>query len=138
MLKNTLVTLVAVIATTAAAFVGATATAGAGDVKMEARLSGPTLASGKARYEERMKKNVLEQRFKVQIEDAAPNADFAVVVAGVTVGVITTNDLGMGELQLRTATFIDDPGDGSPIPTDFPQVGPGDSVSVGSDLSGSF
>ncbi len=116
-----------------------TAVAGGGnnDVKLEARMSGKTLASGKAKYEERQKGNLVQQRFKVQVEDFAPGQELTIMLNGSMLGTVTANDLGVAELQFRTSAFIDDPGDGTPIGGDFPPVQPGDSISVGP-ISGTF
>lgn len=105
--------------------------------RVRAELSGPTLASGKADYRERQRGNVLEQRFSVEVEDFAPDTELAVHVNGMLFGTIITDAFGGGELQFRTAQFIDDPGDGSPIPTDFPRINAGDAITVGP-ISGSF
>jgi hypothetical protein len=111
--------------------------AGGVDVRMRAALSGKTLASGRAEYRERMRGNVLEQRFSISVEDATPGAALEVTVNGVMFGTVIVNALGNADLQFRTTTFIDDPGDGSPIPTDFPRLQAGDVVTAGG-LSGSF
>lgn len=105
-------------------------------VRLEARLSGKTLASGKSRYQERTRVNVVEQRFKVQVEDFAPDQTLTIMLNGEMIGTVTTNALGRAELQFRTAAFIDDPGDGDPI-GEFPPIEAGDTISVGP-LSGTF
>ncbi len=105
--------------------------------RVRANLSGMTLASGSADYRERQRGNVLEQRFSVEVEDFAPDTELAVQVNGMLFGTIITDALGGGELQFRTAQFIDDPGDGTPLPTDFPHIAAGDSITVGP-ISGTF
>lgn len=60
------------------------------------------------------------------------------LVNGVQFGVILVNDLGTGAIQFRTASAIDDPGDGKPISPDCPLLQPGDHVSVGKILTGTF
>ena len=107
------------------------------DFRLRARMSGNTLVSGKADYRERTRDNTLEQRFSVEVEDAAPGETFEVRVNGALFGTITADDLGVAELQFRTAQFIDDPGDGTPIPTDFPRLAAGDMITVGP-VSGAF
>lgn len=99
--------------------------------------AGNDQAQAKARYQDKARGNTLEQRFDVQAEDFAPGTELVVTVNGATVGTIFVNDLGVGELQLRTAAFIDDPGDGEPIDTDFPRLQAGDTVTVGP-LKGTF
>lgn len=139
MLKQTLALVSVLVASAALALVSSSAIAGGNntELKLRADLSGKTLASGKAKYRERMRNNTLEQRFDIEVEDAPAGEQWTVQVNGITFGTIVINDLGVGELQFRTATFIDDPGDGSPIPTDFPRLQPGDMVTVGA-VSGAF
>jgi len=136
MLKNVLLAvlsaamLFAVVAPTQAA-------AKRDDLRLRARMSGATLMSGKADYRERTRDNTLEQRFSVEVEDATPGETLEVRVNGALFGTITADDFGVAELQFRTAQFIDDPGDGTPIPTDFPRLAAGDTVTVGP-ISGAF
>ena len=99
--------------------------------RAEARLFGAAPMKGKARYEERIKNGQPFKRFKVEIEKALPFQTFDILVNGSQVGTLTTNVLGRGKFQLRTAAFIDSPGDGQPIPADFPKLDTGDVVSVG-------
>lgn len=113
------------------------AAANSNQYRVRADLSGKTLASGNADYRERMRGNTLEQRFSVEVEDFAPDTELTVEVNGMLFGTIITDGFGGGELQFRTAQFIDDPGDGSPIPTDFPRINPGDDIVVGP-ISGTF
>lgn len=129
----TAASVVAIVASSATALAG-----GITPIRVEARLSaGNDQAQAKATYRDRARGNLLEQRFSVDVEDFAPGSELNVSVNGDFVGTIFVNDLGMGELQLRTAEFIDDPGDGTPIDTDFPRLMPGDTVTVGS-LKGTF
>ncbi len=101
-------------------------------VRVEARMElGNDQAQAKARYRDRFRDGLLEQRFDVEAEDFKPGAELVVSVNGTTVGSIFVNDLGVAEMQLRTAEFIDEPGDGTPIAPDFPRLMPGDTVSVG-------
>lgn len=139
MLKSIITSILAVTVVAAACFVAPTAEAGAStDIRLRARLEGNTLASGKSDYRERFRNGVLEQRFKVQVEDATPGDELEVRVNGMLFGTIIVNNLGGAEMEFRTAQFIDDPGDGTPIPTDFPQLMAGDTITVGDDLSGVY
>jgi hypothetical protein len=138
LLRSTVLALAAMTLVGASTMITATAEAANNDVRVRARLSGNTPASGKADYRERTKKNTLEQRFSVQIEGAAPGAIMPVLVNGAQVGLIFIDDFGLGEIQFRTEVFIDDPGDGTPIPTDFPRLAVGDTVQVGDALFGTF
>jgi len=111
---------------------------GSAEVRTEARFSSnKSLASGKAKYRERTRGKLIEQRFDIEVEDANPGDSLAVFVNGNMYGTMIVNDLGVAELQFRTAEFIDDPGDGTPIPTEFPRTNPGATISVG-DMSGTF
>jgi hypothetical protein len=111
--------------------------AGSNDHRVRADLECGCLASGKADYRERDRKGRIEQRFSVEVEDAAPGEMWQVHVNDMLVGIIVTDEFGFGELQFRTAAFIDDPGDGNPIPDGFPTLLDGDSITVGP-LAGSF
>lgn len=106
-------------------------------VKLEVRMeSGNDQSQARARYEMRQRNGLVIQRFDVSAEDFEPGTVLDVSVKGRFVGSITINNLGIGSLELRTGSRIDDPGDGSPI-GDFPNLQAGDSVSVGP-LSGTF
>ena len=106
--------------------------------RTEARFSSTTsLASGKAKYRERTQNNVIRQRFSVEVEDATPGDSLSVMIDGVMFGTIIVNDLGVGNLQFRTAEFIDNPGDGDPIPSEFPRIDPGAQITVGG-MNGTF
>lgn len=110
---------------------------GGSNHRVRADLGGRTIASGRAEYRERVRNNQVEQRFDVEVEDATPGEIMAIHVNGLMIGTLVVNDLGIGEFQLRTAAFIDDPGDGDPIPSGFPTLIAGDAVTVGP-LSGTF
>lgn len=99
--------------------------------RVRSNLNGATVMSGKAVYRERVKNGGLERRFQVEVEDAPANTAFNIFVNGSQVGQLTTNGFGFAEFQLRTAAFIDSPGDGSPIPNSFPSLMAGDVVTVG-------
>lgn len=123
----------AVVAVTAPAIAG-----GVDPIRVEARMeAGNDQSQARARYRDRVRKNTLEQRFDVEVEDFEPGTELSVSVNGDHIGIIFVNDFGVGEMQLRTGAFIDDPGDGDPIDPDFPRIMPGDTVTVGP-LSGSF
>jgi hypothetical protein len=106
-------------------------------LRVEARLFGPTPLKGKARYEERQRSNGLERRFKVEVERGVPGSVHTILVNGNNVGLVIINALGRGKFQLRTPEFIDSPGDGDPMPANFPNLTTGDTVNVGP-ISGVF
>lgn len=113
------------------------AQAGRGDYRVRANLSGGTLASGKATYRDRVRGATIEQRFQVNVEDGTPGEMVEIHINGALFGSVVLNDLGAGEFSYRTVEFIDDPGDGDPIPTDFPRIEAGDVITVGV-MNGTF
>lgn len=123
--------------TSVASAASASATIKADWYKAVARLRGNTLASGKAVYRDRERRAGVEQRLAIEIEDAEPNWVYEVHFNGELLGEITTDAFGTGELNLKTARFIDDPLEWQPLPENFPRVIDGDSITVGP-VSGSF
>lgn len=102
------------------------------DIRLRGDFDGSDATSGKVEYRERFKNSRgLERRFKVEIEDAPANTDFQVRVNGQLVATVTTNGAGFVEFQYRTAAFIDEPGDGIPMPASFPSLKAGDEVTIG-------
>ncbi|MHC5003711.1 MAG: hypothetical protein ACYTJ0_11360, partial [Planctomycetota bacterium] len=99
--------------------------------RLRGNLDGPTAMDGKVRYLERLRNGRLLRRFKVEVEDGTPGNLLDVLVNGTLVGVIEIDDMDEGRLELRSPEFIDDPGDGLPMPDDFPSLLPGDVVTVG-------
>lgn len=79
-------------------------------LKMETRLNGPTLASGKAKYESRGNR----RKFNANIEDTAPAMVFTVMIRrggqAFIAGTFTTNQFGQGGLDIDT-------GEGFQVPT---------------------
>ena len=137
MLRNVVLSLLAVFTLTVCVPSSSFAIPGGVDHRVRARLDGDTPASGKAVYRERERNNQIEQRFDVEVEDATPGEIMQIHVNDLMVGTLVINELGVGEFQLRTAAFIDDEGDGDPIPSGFPTLVEGDTVTVGS-LGGVF
>jgi hypothetical protein len=88
-------------------------------------------ASGKADYRERFKQGQLERRFKIEIEDAPQGATYDLTVNGVFITTITIGSGAETKYQLRTAAFIDSPGDGLPMPNSFPSIKEGDVINLG-------
>ncbi len=87
-----------------AVFIGTTAQAkDENRVKLEGRLNGPTLADGKAKYEQR---GDGRRKFSVEVEDTIPNAVHTIVVlrggvAGASIDA-RANSLGVVDLNLDT------------------------------------
>lgn len=115
-----------------------TASAHAGWDKMRADLfGGDGVVDGKATYRERTRNDGVERRFAIKVEDALPGTTFDVWVGNYFVGTMTANSLGTARIKLRTPQHIDDPGDGEPMPADFPVPQRTDIVVAGS-LTGLF
>jgi hypothetical protein len=100
-------------------------------MRLRGDLIDNTPADGKAEYRQDPKAAGLDRRFKVEIEDAPANTSYQVRVNGQLVATITTNGSGFVEFQYRTAQFISNPGDGIPMPSNFPTPQAGDVVTVG-------
>jgi hypothetical protein len=90
--------------------------------------------SRSAEFEQETENGVTKRKFKAQIEHAAPNTSYAVIVNGVSVGSVITNSRGKGSLVLTTQ-----PKDSkeTPMPSNFPNVTIGTPVTIGG-LSSSF
>lgn len=125
------------VAALAALTVSSAALAGGGGrIRLQARMtSGNDLSQAKSVYQERVVGGSLNVRFKVEAEDFTPGADLPVAINGQLVGTAIVNDLGVAEIQFRSV--VDAPGDGQPLPSGFPRIKAGDSISVGS-LTGTF
>lgn len=105
---------------------GASVVQARGDLlRLRAKLTSSGLASGNADYRETDKKGTIVRNLKVEIEDAAANTTFDVMVDGQVIGQLTTNEFGTGERRFRTQT--NNPGG----PTPLPPIGAGAVVSVG-------
>lgn len=100
-------------------------------VRLRGDLAGPTSMDGQVRWLERFKRGRLLRRFKVSVEDGDLGAEYAIRLNGDVVAFMTITDEDETEFELRTPEFIDDPGDGEPMPDDFPSLLPGDVVTVG-------
>lgn len=99
--------------------------------RLRSDFTGATVMDGDVRYIERFKRGRLLRKFKVEIEDADAGDVFDILVNGTPVGSIVIGNDDQAEFQLRTPEFIDDAGDGDPMPDDFPTLLPGDVVTVG-------
>ncbi len=101
----------------------------AGDTfELKSRLAGVASIDAEAKYES-TSNNV---EFKVELQDAASNAEYSVVVGGVRVGTLQTDDRGRGRLQFE----LND--NSKPFPANFPRVTVGTEVKVGNQLAGIF
>jgi hypothetical protein len=102
--------------------------------KLEGKIEGAGGYELKAEYRERFRNGRLDRKFEVEIENGTPNDNQDIFVNGENVGTITTDNLGNGQFELRTAAFLDDDDeDEHPMPGSFPSLQVGDTVQVGSD-----
>jgi len=100
-----------------------------GEVRLRAPLTGPGRESGSAAY--RLEGG--RERFKVEIEDAAPASSHDIVINHVVIGTITANASGFAEIEFDT---VIEPGH-VPLPASFPtDVRAGDTVFIGNILMG--
>lgn len=109
-----------------------------GEYRVRARMRTGTPFEGKSDYRERMRGTTLVQTFHVEVNGAQAGQSFEIHVNGVLFGTIIANDLGAAELEYRTVVVDDNPQDEElPLPTDFPRINPGDTITVGT-LSGTY
>ena len=108
----------------------------AGDsLRLRAKLRAPSDfgdISGHAKYRE---SDNGRRRFSVEIEGMSPGDRFEVVVDQVTVGAVTVDSFGVGELELDTNLEQGD--DEGPLPAGFPGLRGGEFVEIGP-LSGTL
>ena len=98
------------------------------------RLKGrvdPDDRSFRSEYRDRYRHGRLQRRFEAEVHDGTPGATYQVLINGEHVGSFVADDDGEGELKYRTASFIDDPSDGEPMPHWFPTLDIGDVVTIG-------
>ena len=125
-----------VVAVVALGIAGSVALAG-DQLRLRARLRADSSAgdiSGNAKYRE---KDDGRRRFQLEVEGFRPGTTLDVTVAGVRVGSVTIDNLGVGELDFDTQQ--NDPNDDEtrPFPDNFPSLERGDEVRVGQ-LEGTF
>jgi Ca2+-binding RTX toxin-like protein len=104
------------------------------DNEFRAILSGQNNVSGEAEYEAENENGVLKTKFKVKVEDLAPNSSFDIVIDGITVGQIGTNASGNAEIK-----FSSNPSGGEvPFSGNFPTLHDGSIILVSNVLQGTF
>jgi hypothetical protein len=105
-------------------------------LRLRARLRADASAgdiSGAAKYRARDNGRA---RFQLEVEGFRPGTTLDVVVDGVTVGRVTIDNLGVGELDFDTNIESGDT-EGEPFPGNFPNLRAGSRVKVGQ-LSGTM
>ncbi|GEM_PF-1442775 len=131
-------TLVAIIGAMVTLSIASTADAGV-DYRVRARIRTGTQLEAKGDYRESMFGSTLFQKWNVEVGGATPNTAFEVRLNGNPIGTIITNDLGFAEQEFRTTVIDDNPHDNDPpIPTDFPHINAGDTLTVVGIGTGSF
>ena len=104
------------------------------DTEFKAILSGVGSQWAKAEYELENEDGLLETELKIDAKHLAANTVFDVILDGMTVGQLTTD--GDGEAELK---FSSDPdSDELAFPLGFPSIHDGSTISIGTDLQGSF
>jgi hypothetical protein len=110
----------------------ATVSAGDPEVRLRAELIAPPAVgdiSGQTDFRNRL--SVARRQFSVAIEGLDPGNEFDVMVAGIVVGTITVDALGMGDLNFDDSfePDVDDPA--TRFPSNFPALDGGELVQVG-------
>ena len=101
--------------------------------EFRALFSGPNNESGHAEYDTENDNGALKTKFELEAEHLAANSTFNVVIDNLTVGQISTDGSGEGELK-----FSSNPGGGEvAFPVNFPTIHAGSTIVV-SDLQGMF
>lgn len=93
-------------------------------------LTSAGTVQGRAKYEDNIGGS--QQEFQVEVWNGVPGQQLAVVVDGVTVGQISINSRGYGELKFENGH------DGRVFPAGWPGITNGSVVSVGAELTGTF
>ncbi len=101
-----------------------------GSDHLRLNLTSTGTIQGRAKLED--SSNGLQQEFQVEVWNGVRGEQLAVVVDGVTVGQITVNSRGFGELSFRNGD------DGRAYPSNWPGVSSSSVVSVGTALTGTF
>lgn len=73
--------------------------------ELYAQLTGPGTALGQAKFETEVEHGVTQKKLELQISGASSNQSFAVVVDGVVVGQLVTNNLGNAAVELRSGSL---------------------------------
>ncbi|QDV85708.1 dockerin type I domain-containing protein [Planctomycetes bacterium TBK1r] len=104
------------------------------ETEFVATLAGAGTESAIIKFESEAKTSGTTSELDVSVRGMAPSTSVDVIVAGVTVGQLTTDASGNGSLEL--SSNADDVND-IPLPANFPVVTAGTTVQVGT-LSGTF
>ena len=104
------------------------------DLEVRALLAGLNSESAVVKFDVKIDGVGTKNEFSVEVENLAANTTFDVIIGRITVGQITTDGSGDGELKFST-----DPGGGElPFPADFPLIKAKTKISIGTVLLGKF
>lgn len=99
------------------------------EIRLSASAGNEATGKMKSRYRERNQGATVRQDFKGQVEGFAAGAELPVAVNGNQVAILIVGPLGAGEFEF---TSVDDnPGDELPLPSGFPRLRAGDTVTIG-------
>lgn len=131
-------TLCAIAAATVTATVAVPADAG-NDYRVRARVRTGTPLEGKGDYRERLIGTSLIQKWSVEVNGAQPGQSFEVQLNGNPIGTIVADSLGRAKQEFRSVVVDDNPTDEEPpIPTDFPHINAGDTLTIVGIGTGTF
>lgn len=129
----------AAVAFSTISLVGADTADAGNQYRVRARIRTGTPLEGKGDYREIMRGTTLIQRWNVELNGGTPNTAYQVQLNGNMIGVIVTNALGSAEQEFRTAVVDNNPQDEEPpIPTNFPHVAAGDTLTIVGVGTGAF
>ncbi len=99
-----------------------------GASELTARLTGIRSLSGRAKIEISSR----QSEFEVELENAPVNTTYSVEIDGIVVGNLTTDRRGRGQLAFESTDRS------KPFPADFPTIGVGSIVRIGTVITGTF
>jgi len=104
------------------------------DGEYRALLTGPNNATGYAEYEVENEGGTVETKFEVEVNGATPNANLNIVVDEVTVGQLSTDGSGHGELKFSTNPDFNEVA----FPNGFPALHVGSTIVIDGGVQGTF
>jgi len=104
-------------------------TANSNEIRLSASAGNETTGKMKSVYRERNQGATIRQVFKGQVEAFSAGAELSVSVNGMQVATLIVGPLGAGEFEFSSVD--DNPGDELPLPSGFPRLRAGDTVTIG-------
>lgn len=105
------------------------------ETQFVANIVGATTETASVKFEVRNENGIAESELKISATNLAADSSFDVIIGGVSVGQITTDANGQGNLVLSS---VPNGTSELPLPTDFPAIDAGVTVQIGRDLTGTF